>query len=114
MSARCAQFKIAPIAAHDLVRLLEYTVEYGAISMLTLPAMFSIHHLDEISAWVSSFEEELRRSRSLAIDVLIRALERLGGRIGCERIPLMPAAALRGDHLSFPGAHPDRRTHTGL
>lgn len=62
VSARCAQLEITPITAHDLGKLLEYTVEYGAISMLTLRAMFSIYDPHEVSAWVSSLEEELKKS----------------------------------------------------
>lgn len=97
VSARCAQLKITPIRAHDLGKLLEYTVEYGAISMLTLRSMFSLYDPEEVSAWVGSLEEELRNSRSLTIDVFIRALKELEGSIPDELHPSMVAKVCRED-----------------
>lgn len=101
VSARCAQLEITPITAHDLGKLLEYTVEYGAISMLTLRAMFSIYDPHEVSAWVSSLEEELKKSRSLTIDVFIRALKRLEGRIP-DVLPPSTVAMVSREELNVP------------
>ncbi|MEN5003239.1 ATP-binding protein [Stenotrophomonas indicatrix] len=81
VSARCAQLKITPITGHDLGKLLEYTVEYGAISMLTLRKLFELYDPETTANWVANLGDELRQSRPFTIDIFISALKNLKGRI---------------------------------
>lgn len=81
LSERCAQQFVTPIKGHDLGRLLEYTVEYGAISVTKLREIFTLYHPEHVTAWVGKLEDFLKESRKLTIDVFLRALETLKGEV---------------------------------
>jgi len=79
LTKRCEEQQVTPIKARDLGRLLEYTVEYGAISVVRLRELFNMHDPEKVSAWVAELGESLKTSRKLTIDIFIRALETLKG-----------------------------------
>jgi hypothetical protein len=81
LANRCAQQKVTPIMAKDLGKLLEYTVQYGAVPLTTLREMFSKYDPDEVSEWVKTLEGKLKTSRPLTITVFLKALELLKGKI---------------------------------
>ena len=81
VATRCAQQGITPIKASDLGKLLEYTVEYGAIPLDTLRRMFDYHDPKQVSNWVSALKNELDSNRKLTIDVFLKALEHLRGKV---------------------------------
>jgi hypothetical protein len=81
LAVRCQQQGVTPMKARDLGRLLEYTVEYGAIPLTELEQAFKLTDPDSVTEWVSSLEERLRKSRKLTIDVFLRALEVLRGKV---------------------------------
>ena len=81
LDVRAEQQKVTPITASDLGRLLEYTVEYGAIPLPELQAMFGLHQPDDVSAWVNGLGDRLKANRALTIDVFLRALENLKGKV---------------------------------
>lgn len=79
LSERCKQQKVTPITGQALGKLLEYTVEYGAISVTKLREIFSIFHPNEVSEWVDGLEAYLKENRKLTIDIFLRALDHLKG-----------------------------------
>ncbi len=81
ISTRCEQQKITPMNAHDLGKLLEYTVEYGAIPFDKLGDMFKLHDPVDVTKWTNRLEEDLKRNRRLTIDVFLKALEYLRGKV---------------------------------
>ena len=78
---RCEQQQGTPITAKDLGKLLEYTVQYGAISLTVFREIFSIHDPNKVSLWVKALEDRLKSSRSLTITVFLNALKNLRGKI---------------------------------
>jgi hypothetical protein len=81
LEVRCEQQAVTPITARDLGRLLEYTVEYGAIPVTELRNMFKLYSPDAVHEWVEELGNRLKRKRSLTLDIFIRALEHLKGTI---------------------------------
>jgi hypothetical protein len=81
LAVRCAQQKVTPITAKDLGRLLEYTVQYGAIPLTTLRELFEIYSPSAVATWVEALEPRLKSSRSLTIDIFLKALTNLKGKI---------------------------------
>lgn len=81
LATRCEQQKVTPITAHDLGRLLEYTVEHGAIPLTKLRELFQIHDPAKVTEWVTNLKPWLTKSRSLTIDVFLKALETLKGKV---------------------------------
>jgi hypothetical protein len=81
LAVRCAQQKVTAMTAKDLGKLLEYTVQYGAIPLTTLREVFAIYDPAAVSAWVKGLEGRLKASRSLTIDVFLKALTNLKGKI---------------------------------
>lgn len=81
LSTRCEQQRVTPIKARDLGQLLEYTVEYGAISVTKLREMFRLYDPDSVTLWVSGLSDYLKDSRRLTIDVFLKALESLKGQV---------------------------------
>jgi hypothetical protein len=67
--------------AKDLGKLLEYTVQYGALPLPTLREMFYKYDPDDVSEWVKSLERKLKTSRQLTITIFLKALELLKGKI---------------------------------
>lgn len=78
---RCEQQVVTPITAADLGRLLKYTVEYGAIPVTKLRDMFSHYSPNSVATWVLDLEEWLTTKRPLTLDIFIKALEHLKGKI---------------------------------
>ena len=78
---RCQKFRITPMTTTDLRRLLEYTVEYGAIPVTTFREVFQHFDPGDVSKWVKSLAETMKANRKLTIDVFIRALEQLRGKV---------------------------------
>jgi hypothetical protein len=81
LGTRCEQQRVTPIKARDLGQLLEYTVEYGAISVVKLRDIFKIYDPDAVTLWVSELRSYLKDSRRLTIDIFLRALEALKGQV---------------------------------
>jgi hypothetical protein len=81
LATRCAQQRVTPMAARDLGKLLEYTVEYGAIPVTKIREVFHLHSPNAVSEWVEKLEGWLREKRPLTIDVFLKALENLKGKV---------------------------------
>jgi hypothetical protein len=81
LAVRCAQQKVTPITAKDLGKLLEYTVQFGALPLTKLRELFVIYDPNKVSAWVKGLEAQIKNSRSLTIDVFLKALQNLKGKI---------------------------------
>lgn len=79
--ARCAEQKVTPITARDLGRLLEYTVEYGAIPLTWLREGLQLYDPAHVSDWVTQLEARLKSKRVLTIDVFLQALRELKGKV---------------------------------
>lgn len=90
LAERCSQQKVTPITARDLGRLLEYTVEYGAISVVKFKEIFGIYNPSDVTKWVDDIEGYLKRSRKLTIDIFLQALEILKGKVP----DVLPAATI--------------------
>jgi len=69
------------MTAGNLGKLLEYTVEYGAIPVTTIRDVFRYFTPEEVSNWVESLAGRLETNRKLTIDVFINALEELKGKV---------------------------------
>jgi predicted AlkP superfamily phosphohydrolase/phosphomutase len=72
---------VTPITAADLGRLLKYTVEYGAIPVTKLRDLFSHYSPNAVTAWVETLEDWLTTKRPLSLDIFIKALEHLKGKV---------------------------------
>jgi hypothetical protein len=81
LSVRCEQQKITPMKAHDLGRLLEYTVEYGAIPLDELEKVFTLYHPDHVTDWTNQLGERLKKQRRLTLGVFLKALDALKGKV---------------------------------
>ena len=81
LATRCAKLQVTPMTTGDLGRLLEYTVEYGAIPLTTLREVFRYSDPKDVSNWVDTLADKLKESRKLTIDVFIKALEELKGKV---------------------------------
>jgi hypothetical protein len=90
ITTRCTEQQVTPITARDLGLLLEYTLQYGAIPFTKLREMFLIHDHEKVSQWVAALGESLKTTRPLTIDIFIRALALLKGKIP----DALPAATL--------------------
>jgi hypothetical protein len=81
LTTRCEQQKIAPITARDLGRLLEYTVEFGAIPVTKLREVLQIYDPKKVEGWVTDLEQWIKKMRPLTIDIFVGALEHLRGKV---------------------------------
>jgi hypothetical protein len=81
LAVRCAQQQVTPITAKDLGVLLEYTVQYGAIPLTVMEEMFQIYDPQAVAGWVKGLEDRLKASRPLTIDIFLKALGNLKGKI---------------------------------
>ena len=81
LAVRCEQVGVTPMRAADLGRLLEYTVTYGAIPLDTLEAVFKLHNPKAVTQWVTSLETILKSKRKLTIDIFLKALNELRGKV---------------------------------
>lgn len=80
-ATRAKQLGITLITASDLGKLLEITVELGAIPLGVLKEVFQYHNPREVSQWVAQIEEKLATKRKLTIDVFLQALGTLKGKL---------------------------------
>lgn len=96
---RCAQQRVTPIAAPDLGRLLEYTVEFGAIPLTKLQEIFGLYDAEEVSDWVNKLKPWLTETRPLTIDVFLSALRHLRGRVPDVLLPAGTIAFECREHL---------------
>jgi hypothetical protein len=81
LAVRCGQQKVTPLTARDLGRLLEYTVEYGAIPLTKLRELLQIYDPVKATSWVNDLESWLKSKRPLTIAIFLQALESLKGQI---------------------------------
>lgn len=79
LATRCKEQKVTPMTARDLGKLLEYTVEQGAIPLTTLREVFSLYDPAEVTKWVENLKDRLSEQRSLTLDVFLKALNNLKG-----------------------------------
>ena len=78
---RCTELSITPIMAKDLGKLLEFTVQYGAIPLDKLREIFSLYNPVAVSEWVVALEPWLQEQRPLTIDIFLKALNNLKGKV---------------------------------
>tara|TARA_R110002072_G_scaffold20417_1_gene74142 strand:+ start:938 stop:3613 length:2676 start_codon:yes stop_codon:yes gene_type:complete len=78
---RAEQQEVTPMRARDLGRLVEITAEFGAIPLIKLEEIFSLHDPDEIQSWVDNVVDWIKSVRVLTLDLLLQALEFLKGKI---------------------------------
>ena len=76
---RCESFGVTPMTAANLGMLLEYTVKYGAIDLVTLRQVFEQFHPDQVNNWVQNLGDKLAEKRVLTLDVFLRTLEFMKG-----------------------------------
>jgi len=79
LAKRCEQQKITPMSALDLGKLLEYTVEYGALPLTELRKVFNLYDPAKVSQWVSDLSPWLQNNRPLTLDIFLKALNNLKG-----------------------------------
>jgi hypothetical protein len=72
---RCTEQKVTPMAAHDLGKMLEYTVEYGAIPVTKMREVFSLYEPQAVTSWVQNLQNWFLERRPLTIDIFLKALE---------------------------------------
>ena len=81
IATRCAEQKVTPMTGRDLGKLLEYTVEYGAIPLTKIREVFHLYSPDEVAKWVEELKTWLTQQRVLTIDIFLKALENLRGKV---------------------------------
>lgn len=81
LAVRCEQQQVTPIKASELGKLLEYTVEHGAIPLTKLRDIFKLFDPEKVSQWVADLETWLNEKRPLTIDIFLKALKALKGKI---------------------------------
>lgn len=90
LARRAEQQKVTPMRAKDLAKLLEYTYEFGAIPLTKLREVFEIYDPNEITKWVENLKDWIKNIRPLTIDIFIKALEELKGKVPTS----LPAATI--------------------
>ena len=78
---RTKERDITLMTARDLGRLLELTVEFGAISLDKLEEVFKLGHSSEVSPWIDGLRGELASSRQFTMDKFLQSLELLKGKV---------------------------------
>jgi hypothetical protein len=81
INTRCKQQKVTPMRASDLGRLLEFTVEFGAIPLTKFQEVFSLYDHASVTRWVDELGTWLKKQRPITIDIFIKALAQLKGKI---------------------------------
>jgi hypothetical protein len=81
IETRCEEQKVTPLAARDLGRLLEYTVEHGAIPITKLREVFQLYTPTATSKWVEELEQWIEKQRPLTLTIFLKALENLKGKV---------------------------------
>ena len=77
----CAEQQVTPLSAAGLGKLLVYTVEYGAIPVTKFKEIFTFHEPLQVEKWVENLENWLKSQRTLTIDIFIKALRNLKGKV---------------------------------
>ena len=72
---------ITLMRAQDLGRLLELTVEYGAIPIDKLEEVFKLGTSSEVTQWVDRLKDVMATSRTFTIDKFLKALKLLEGQV---------------------------------
>lgn len=81
IDGRCDEHNVTPMTARDLGKLLEYTVGYGAIPLTKLREVFQIYDPALVSKWVEELEDWLKQQRTLTLDIFLKALNNLKGKV---------------------------------
>ncbi len=81
LATRCGKLGVTPMTTGDLGTLLEYTVEYGAIPVTTFREVFEHSDPQDVSNWVETLAGRMKENRKLTIDVFVKALEELKGKV---------------------------------
>ena len=81
LATRCRQLGVTPMTAGDLGKLLEYTAEYGAIPVTIFREVFKHFDPRDVSKWVEKLAGRMKEGRKLTIDVFVKALEELKGKV---------------------------------
>ncbi len=98
LAVRCEQQQVTPIKASDLGKLLEYTVEHGAIPLTKFREVFRLYDPEKVSQWVADLETWLNEKRPLTIDIFLKALKALKGKIP-DALPAGTIALICRDSL---------------
>jgi len=98
---RCEQVGVTPMRASDLGRLLEYTVTFGAIALDTLESMFDLRDPEKVAQWVTELENSLKAKRKLTIDIFLKALVALRGKVPDALPPVLVSYTCR-EQLGVP------------
>ena len=78
---RAEDLKITLMTASDLGRLLELTAECGALPLDRLEKIFTQYKSKSVSAKIDELAVDVRKSRKFTIDIFLRALEILKGKL---------------------------------
>jgi hypothetical protein len=81
LATRCQQQKVTPMMASDLGKLVEYTVEYGALPVTKLREVFELYDPNKVAKWIGALETWLQTKRPLTLDIFLKALESLKGKV---------------------------------
>ena len=76
---RCESSRVTPLTAADLGMLLKYTVEYGAINLVTFKEVFGLFRPDQVRNWVQKLGERLAKNRVLTLNIFLKSLEFMKG-----------------------------------
>lgn len=98
VTSRCTQLGITPMKASDLGRLLKFTAANGAIPLDRIESIFELHDPDSVSEAIEALLSSLKDARVLTIDVFLRALEGLRGKVPDVLEPGLIAYSCR-EHL---------------
>lgn len=79
IGSRCESSQVTPMTAADLGMLLEYTVRYGAIDLVTFREIFERFRPDQVHDWVQKLGDRLTENRILTLDVFLKSLEHMKG-----------------------------------
>ena len=79
--SRTKDSNITLMTAQDLGRLLELTVEFGAIPINEMEELFNLKSSNEVVVWVNELRDKLAGSRKLTIDKFLQALSKLKGKV---------------------------------
>lgn len=60
---------------------MEYTVAHGAIPVTKLREIFEIYDSKKVSVWVDNLQIWIKTKRPLTLDIFLKALESLKGRV---------------------------------
>ncbi len=103
---RAKQQKVTPMRAKDLARLLEYTYEFGAIPLTKMREVFEIYDPEKVTEWVANLESWIKNNRTLTIDLFVKALEELKGKVPTS-LPAAMIGFICRDKLKVPQVKDD-------